>query len=73
MKRQDRWFKEKGTYWANQWWWHWRSKKRKWDLKHELKIVALKLSLKKNGGKNDSKIKDENKGLRSQLSKVTSK
>ena len=25
-------------------------------LKHELKIVELKLSLKKNGGKNDSKI-----------------
>ena len=26
-------------------------------LKHELKIVELKLSLKKNGGKNESKIK----------------
>ena len=26
-------------------------------LKHELKIVELKLSLKKNGGKSDSKLK----------------
>ena len=41
-------------------------------LKHELKIVELKLSLKKNGGKNDSKIKAKNVDLRSQLSKVTS-
>ena len=40
-------------------------------LKHELKIVELKLSLKKNGGKNDSKAKAENTDLRSQLSKVT--
>ena len=29
-------------------------------LKHELKIVELKLSLKKNGGKNDFEIKVEN-------------
>ena len=42
-------------------------------LKHELNIVELKLSLKKNGGKNDSKLKDENADLRSWLSKVTSK
>ena len=42
-------------------------------LKHELKIVELKLSLNKNGGKNESKIKVENVDLRSQLSKVTSK
>ena len=41
-------------------------------LKHELKIVELKLSPKKSGGKNDSKIKVENVDLRSQLSKVTS-
>ena len=41
-------------------------------LKHELKIVELKLSLKKNGGKNDSEIKAKNADLRSQLSKVTS-
>ena len=37
-----------------------------------MKIVELKLSLKKNGGKNDSEIKAENVDLRSQLSKVTS-
>ena len=37
-----------------------------------MKIVELKLSVKKNGGKNDSKIKVENVDLRSQLSKVTS-
>ena len=42
-------------------------------LKHELKIVELKLILKKNGGKNDFEIKAENADLRSQLSKVTSK
>ena len=42
-------------------------------LKHELKIVELKLSFKKNGCKNDSKIKVENADLRSQLRKVTSK
>ena len=42
-------------------------------LKHELKIVELKLSLKKNGGKSDSKLKAENENLRSQLSKVMSK
>ena len=41
-------------------------------LKHELKIVELKLSLKKNGGKNDFEIKDKNVDLRSQLSKVES-
>ena len=41
-------------------------------LKHELKIVELKLSLKKIGGKNDSKIKAENANLSSPLSKVTS-
>ena len=40
-------------------------------LKYELKIVELKLSLKKNGGKIDSKIKVENADMRSQLSKVT--
>ena len=34
-------------------------------LKHELKIVELKLSLKKNGGKNDSEIKVKNADLRS--------
>ena len=38
---------------------------------HELKIVELKLSLKKNGGKNDSKVKAKNVDLRSQLKKVT--
>ena len=42
-------------------------------LKHELKIVELKMSLKKNGGKIDSKLKVENVDLRSQLRKVTSK
>ena len=36
-----------------------------------MKIVELKLSLKKNGGKNNSEIKTENADLRSQLSKVT--
>ena len=41
-------------------------------MKHEVKIVELKLSLKKYGGKNDSKIKAKNVDLRSQLSKVTS-
>ena len=41
-------------------------------MKHELKIVELKLSLKKNGGKSDSELKAENVDLRSQLSKVTS-
>ena len=35
-------------------------------LKHELKIVELKLSLKKNGGKNEPKLKTENADLRSQ-------
>ena len=40
-------------------------------LKHELKIVELKLSLKKNGGKNDSETKAINADLRSQLRKVT--
>ena len=40
-------------------------------LKHELNIVELKLSLKKNGGKNDSEIKAKNVDLRSKLSKVT--
>ena len=40
-------------------------------LKYELNIVEFKLSLKKNGGKNDSEIKAENADLRSQLSKVT--
>ena len=33
-------------------------------LKHELKIVELKLSLKKNEGKNGSDIKAENLDLR---------
>ena len=41
-------------------------------LKHELKIVELKLSLKKNGGKSDSELKAKNADLRSQLTKVTS-
>ena len=41
-------------------------------MKHELKIVELKLSLKKNGGKNDFDIKAKNIDLRSQLSKGTS-
>ena len=41
-------------------------------MKHEFKIVEPKLSLKKNGGKNDSKIKAENVDLRSQWSKVRS-
>ena len=36
-------------------------------LKHELKIVELKLSLKENGGKNDFEIKAKNVDLRSQL------
>ena len=40
-------------------------------MKHELKLVELKLSLKKNGGKNDYDMKDKNVDLRSQLSKVT--
>ena len=47
-------------------------KKKNEILKHELKIVELKLSLKKNGGKNDSKVKAENTNLRSQLGKVKS-
>ena len=34
-------------------------------LKHELKIVELKLSLKKNGGKNDFEIKAKNVDIRS--------
>ena len=34
-------------------------------LKYDLKIVELKLSLKKNGGKNDSEIKAKNADLRS--------
>ena len=34
-------------------------------IKYELKIVELKLSLKKNRGKNDSKIKAKNVDLRS--------
>ena len=42
-------------------------------MKHELKIVELKLSLKKNGGKNNFEIKAKNADLRSQLNKVTSK
>ena len=36
-------------------------------LTHELKIVKIKLSLKKNGGKNDFEIKVENADLRSQF------
>ena len=39
-------------------------------LKHELKIVELKLSLKKNGGKSDSELKAKNADLRSQLSNI---
>ena len=38
-------------------------------MKHELKIVKLKLSLKKNKGKNDFEIKAKNVDLRSQLRK----
>ena len=41
-------------------------------LKHQFKIVELKLSLRKNGGKNDYEIKVKNVDLRSQLSKVIS-
>ena len=37
-------------------------------LKHDLKIVELKLSLKKNGSKNEPNLKYENPNLRSQLS-----
>ena len=42
-------------------------------MKDELKIVKLKLSLNKNGGKNEPELKIENADLRSQLSQVTSK
>ena len=41
-------------------------------LKHELKIVEVKLSLKKNGGKINFDFKAENADLRSQLRKVSS-
>ena len=41
-------------------------------MKHELKIVELKLSLKKHGSKNESNLKFEIVNLRSQLSQVTS-
>ena len=34
-------------------------------LKHELKIIELKLSLKNNGGKNEPELKTENVDLRS--------
>ena len=37
-------------------------------LKHELKIIELKLSLKRNGNKIDSDLKSEIANLRSQLS-----
>ena len=41
-------------------------------MKHELKIVDLNLSLKKNDGKNEIELKVENVNLRSWLSQVTS-
>lgn len=41
-------------------------------LRHELKIVELKLSLKKHDSKNEPDLKSENIDLRSQLSQVTS-
>ena len=40
-------------------------------LKHELKIVELKLSLKTSGNKSEPDLKFENADLRSQLSQVT--
>ena len=40
-------------------------------LKHELKIVELKLSLKRNGSKSDSDLKSKNADLRSQVSQLT--
>ena len=42
-------------------------------MKHELKIVEFKLSLKRNGSKSDSDLKSEKVDLRSQLSQVTYK
>ena len=40
-------------------------------LKHGLKIVELKLSLKKNGGISEPRLKTKNVDLRSQLSQIT--
>ena len=42
-------------------------------LKHELKIVELKLSLKKDSSKSEPYLKFENTNIRSQLSQLTSK
>ena len=42
-------------------------------MKHELNIIELKLSLKKDEGKFDSDLKLENVDIRSHMTKVTSK